>query len=118
MYALQSLWTMARERLDKLSGKAEGVAFDPELEAAMDVANKAVFGAETLRDMTAGMMYEERGHATYHFICVGCVYEEAAIVGGGSGGTVPPAKATGDRMWVQWYHGVTEEQVVPRWACV
>jgi hypothetical protein len=44
---------MARERLDKLVVKADSVALDKELEAAMDAATKAVFGAETLRDMTA-----------------------------------------------------------------
>ena len=43
---------MARERLDKLLVKAEAVEFDREMEAAMDAATKAVYGAETLRDMT------------------------------------------------------------------
>ncbi len=46
---------MARDRLDKLIQKAETVDFDKDLEAAMDAATKAVFGAETLRDMTTTM---------------------------------------------------------------
>ena len=52
---------MARERLDKLIIKADSVALDKELETAMDAATKAVFGAETLRDMTATVCVQRHG---------------------------------------------------------
>ncbi len=52
---------MARERLDKLIIKADSVALDKELETAMDAATKAVFGAETLRDMTATVYVQRHG---------------------------------------------------------
>ncbi len=44
---------MARARLDKLLSKIQGLDFDETLEAATDAALKAVFAAETLRDMTS-----------------------------------------------------------------
>jgi hypothetical protein len=47
---------MARARLDKLLPKIQGLDFDETLEAATDAALKAVFAAETLRDMTSSRL--------------------------------------------------------------